>query len=154
MATRLVPAERVLSLFDPILNVATPVVHIDHFPGGELGIGNDEPNPREEFPVVPLDLSDHSAFFVPSLCPVPQIDQLDLNPALRGPTHGTSQVRLDQAVQYRISRKPDEVRDPFALAILLYLGLSKCRVTPKRKQDEARPIPLHNRIEEGYNVIC
>ncbi len=58
MATRPVPPERVLSPFDPILNVATPVVHIDHFPGGELGIGNDEPNPREEFPVVPLDLSD------------------------------------------------------------------------------------------------
>ncbi len=62
-------------------------------------------------------------------------------------------MRLDESVHHRISRKSDEVSDPFALAILIYFELSKCSVTPKPKQNEARPIPLHNRIEEGYKTI-
>jgi hypothetical protein len=42
-----------------------------------------------------------------------------------------SQIGGDESVQDRIARKPDEVRDPFTLAILINLGLSKCRITPK-----------------------
>ena len=58
-AARLVPTQRVLPLFDPILNVPTTVVHLDHLPGRKLGIGHDEPDPWEEFPFVPLDFSHH-----------------------------------------------------------------------------------------------
>ncbi len=72
--TGLVTAKRVLTFFDPVLNVATPIVHLDHISGRELRVGDDEPEPREEFPIMPLDLGDHSAFFVPSLCLVPEIE--------------------------------------------------------------------------------
>ncbi len=128
MAARLVPTQRVLPLFDPILNVPTTVVHLDHLPGRKLGIGHDEPDPWEEFPIAPLDFGDHSAFFVPSLCLVPETNQSDLNPTLGRPPHRTCQIRVDESVQHRIGRKPDEVRDPFTLAILIKLGLSKSRV--------------------------
>jgi hypothetical protein len=101
-ATRLVPAQRILTLFDPVLHVTSPVVQLDHLPGGELGIGRDEPSPREEIPVVPLDLSGHSAFFVPSLWPAPQIDQLDLNAAFGWSSHGTGPVRGIESAQRRI----------------------------------------------------
>ena len=45
MATRLVPTERVLPLFDLILNLAATVVHLDSLPGWELGIGHNESDP-------------------------------------------------------------------------------------------------------------
>ena len=134
MATRLVPAQRVLPLFDPVLNVATTVVHLDHLPGRELGIGHDESDPREEFPVVPLDLGDHSAFSVPRLCLIPEINQPDLNPALGRSSHGTGQVRVNESVQHRIGRKPDEVRDPFTFAILIHLGLANAASPRSQKR--------------------
>ncbi len=131
-ATRLVPGERVLTLFDPVLNVATPVVHVDHISDRELRVGHDKADPRKEFPIVPLDLGDHSAVFVPSLCLIPEINQPDLNSTLERSPHRTRQIRGDESVQQRIGRKPDEVRDPFILAILINLGLSKCRINLSR----------------------
>lgn len=52
MASRLIPTQCVLSFFDPVLNVATTVVHLDYLPGSELGIGHNESDPWEEFPGV------------------------------------------------------------------------------------------------------
>ena len=46
LATRLIPTQCVLPLFDPVLNVPTTVVHLDHLPGKELGVGQDETYPR------------------------------------------------------------------------------------------------------------
>jgi len=130
-ATRLVPMQRILSLFDPVLDVAASVVHLNHFPGRQLGIGHDKPDPWEKLSIVPLDLGDHSPLPVPGLFLITKINQLDLNADLRGPTHWTRQIGVDESVQYRIGWKPDEVRDPFTLAILVHLGLSKCRIAPK-----------------------
>ncbi len=62
-----------------------------------LLIRNYEPDPWEEFPIVPLDLGDHSAFFVPSLCVAPEINKADLNPTLGRPPHGTGQIRIDES---------------------------------------------------------
>jgi hypothetical protein len=45
VAARLIPEHHTLSLFDPRLLVAAPVVHFHHLPGRELGIGDDEPDP-------------------------------------------------------------------------------------------------------------
>ncbi len=153
MAARLVPTQRVLPLFDPILNVATPVVHLDHLSGRDLRVGDDEPDPREEFPVVPLNVGHHPPLPVPSLCLIPEINQPDLNSTLGRSPHRTRQVRVDESVQHRIGRKPYEVRDPFTFAILINLGLSKCRITPKPKKNKAVTVPLYDRIEEGHNTI-
>src|SRR5271157_350733 len=153
MATRLVPAERVLPLFDPVLNVPTTVVHLDHFPGRELRVGYDESDPREEFPIVPLNLGDHSTLLVPGLCPVPEINQPNLNAALRRSPHGTGQVWINESIQHGIGWEPYEVRDPFTFAILIHFRVGKRRVTSKPEEDESRPIPLHNRIEELQNAI-
>jgi len=120
-ATRLVPTQRGLPLFDPVLNVAASVVHLNHFPGRQLGIDHDESDPGKEFPFVPLDLGNYPALSIPSLCLAPEINQPDLNPTLGRPTHGTRQIRLNESVQHRIGRKPDEVRNPLTLAILVEL---------------------------------
>src|SRR5271157_28 len=153
MAARLVPTQRVLPLFDPILNVPTTVVHLDHLPGRKLGIGHDEPDPWEELPFVPLDFGNHPALSVPRLCLVREIDQPDLNSTLGRSSHRTRQIRVDESVQHRIGRKPDEVRNPLTLAILVHLRISKGRVTTKPEEQEPGPIPLHNRIEEGQDAI-
>jgi len=137
MATGLVPAQRVLPLFDPVLNIAASVVHLDHLPGRQLGIGHDGPDPREEYPIVPFDLRDNSAFSVQRLCPMPEINQPDLNSTLERSPQRARQTRVDESFQYRIGRKPDEVRGPFTLAILIDLGLSKCRITTKPEEDGA-----------------
>ena len=84
-ATRFVPTKRVLPLFDAVLNIAASVVHLDHFPGRKLGVGHDEPDPREEFPFVPLDLGDNSTLLLPGLCLVAEVNQPDLNAALGRP---------------------------------------------------------------------
>jgi len=152
-ATGLVPAQRVLPLFDAVLNIAASIVHFDHLPGRQLGMGHDEPDPREEFSFVPLDLGNHSAVFVPLLCLIPEINQPDLNSALGRSPHRTRQVRVDESVQHRIGRKPDEVRDSFDLAILVHARVGKGCVTPKPEQDESGPIPLHNRIEEVEDSV-
>jgi len=152
-ATGLVPAQRVLTFLDPILNVAPPVVHLDHLPRRELGIGHDKPDPWEEFPLVPFDLGYHSTLSVPRLGPIPEINQPHLNSTLGRPPHGTRQVRVNESVQHRIGRKPDEVRDPFTFAIPVHARISKGCVTSKPEQDESGPIPLHYRIEELQNAI-
>ena len=92
MATPLVPAQRVLSLFDPIPHVAASVIYLDHLPGRELRIGYNEPDPREEFPIVPFDLRYNSAISVPRLCLIPEINQFNPNPTLGSPPHGTGQI--------------------------------------------------------------
>jgi hypothetical protein len=45
VAARLIPEHHTLSLFDPRLLVAASFVHFHHFPGKELGIGDDEHDP-------------------------------------------------------------------------------------------------------------
>ena len=60
-ATRLVPAQRVVPLFDPVLKVASSIVHHDHLHTRLLGIGNNEPDPPEEFPIVMFDLRNNYA---------------------------------------------------------------------------------------------
>ena len=107
---RLVPAQRVLPLFDSILNVPASVVNLDHLPGRKLGIGHDKPDPWEEFSVVPLDFGNHPALSIPSLRLVPEINQPDLNSTLGRSPHRMSQILVDESVQHRIGRKPDEVR--------------------------------------------
>lgn len=89
-STRLVPVETVFPIFDPVLNVAMSVVHLDHLPGRKLGIGRNKPDPWKECNVVPLDLDHHSMPLLPGLCLVPEINRQDLNRALRGQTHGGS----------------------------------------------------------------
>ena len=83
VATGLIPAERILPLFDPVLNNVASIIYLDHFPGRQLGIGHNEPYPREEFSVVPLNLGDHPTFTLPGLRLAPQIHQPCLNAALR-----------------------------------------------------------------------
>ena len=87
-------------------------------------------------------------------CLVPKINQPDLNPALGRSPHGTGQVRVNESVQLRIGRKPDEVRNPLTLAIRVLLRVSKCRVTTKSEEHESGPLTLHDRIEKGQNAIC
>jgi hypothetical protein len=142
MATRLIPTQRVLPLFDPIFHVPTSIVHLDYLPSRKLGIGHNEPDPREEFSVVPFDLRDNSAFSVPRLCPIPEINKPNLNSALGRSPHRARQIRVNESVQNRIGRKPDEVRDPFSLAILVHARVSKGCVSSKPEQDESGPIPL------------
>ncbi len=48
---QLVLSQRSVFFFDPVLNIAASVLHLDHFPGREHGLGHDEPDPWEEFPV-------------------------------------------------------------------------------------------------------
>ncbi len=67
MATGLFPAQGVLPFSDPVLNSPTTVVHLNHFPGRELGIGHNEPDPWGEFPIVRLDLSDSSPIHICSM---------------------------------------------------------------------------------------
>ena len=50
MATGLLPAQGFLPFSDPVLNSPTTVVHLDHLPGSELGIGHNESDPWEELP--------------------------------------------------------------------------------------------------------
>ncbi|HTY22842.1 MAG TPA: hypothetical protein VMC85_06915 [Desulfomonilaceae bacterium] len=82
MATRLVPAQRVLALFDPVFNVPAPIVNLNHLPRREPGIGHNESDPWEEFSIVPLDLGNCPALPVPGLRLAPEINQPNLNPAL------------------------------------------------------------------------
>jgi hypothetical protein len=96
------------------------------------------PSPGKEFPIVPLDLGDHSTISVSGSCPTRKIDQPNLKAALRGPTHATGQVLVNESVQHRIDRKPDEVRDPLTLPILPHLSIGKCRVTPKPEENRDR----------------
>jgi hypothetical protein len=88
-ATRLVPTQSNRSLFDPILNVTSAVLDFDHFPGGQPGVGDDETDPWKELPHVPFDLGYHPTRSVPCLRLIPKVNQLDLNPTLRGPSHRT-----------------------------------------------------------------
>ena len=90
---------------------------------------------------------------MPHVLLVPEINQPDLNAVLRGPTHRAGQVRANESVQHRIGRKPDEVRNPLTLAIIVHPRISKGRVTPKPEEQESGPIPLHDQIEEGQNAI-
>jgi hypothetical protein len=76
-----------------------------------------------------------------------------LNATLRGPNHKAGQVRVNESVQNRIGRKPDEVCDPLTLAILVHLRIGKRRITAKPEKDESGPIPLHSRIDKGQNAI-
>jgi hypothetical protein len=46
---RLAAAQRILHLFDLLLIVVATIVYLDHLPGQQLGIGNEEPDPQDEF---------------------------------------------------------------------------------------------------------
>src|SRR5271157_5399041 len=146
MATGLVPTQGVLSFFDSILNIAATVVNPDYLRGRELGIGHNESDPWEEFPIVPRDLGHNSTLSVPGLCLVPEINESDLNPALGRAAHGTGQIRVNESIQHRIGGKPDEVRDPFTCAVLVHIRIGKCRIPTEPEEDESGPISLHNRI--------
>jgi len=52
MATRLGPAERVLPIFDLILDLPATVVHLDYLPGWELGIGHNQSDPWKQKPII------------------------------------------------------------------------------------------------------
>ena len=84
-----VPTKGVLTLLDSVLNITTAIVDFDHLSLGQPGIGHDEVDPGEEFPLMPLDLADHPARLVPVLGLVMEINDLDLNPALGRPVHWT-----------------------------------------------------------------
>ncbi len=88
-ATGLVPAQRILSLFDPVLNIAATIVYLDHLSSRNLGIGNNESDPGEKLSVVPLDLCNHSAVFFPSPGLVPEINQPDLKSTFGRSPHRT-----------------------------------------------------------------
>ncbi len=50
MATRLVPTQCVLTIFESVLSVAPSVVYLDDLPGREPGVGHNESDPRKQFP--------------------------------------------------------------------------------------------------------
>ena len=104
-------------------------------------------------PIMPFDLGYHSAFSVPRLCLVPEINQPDLNPTLGRSSHRTCQVRLNRPIQDLIRGEPDEVGHPLTLAILIQLGHGKRRVTSEPEKPETRSIPLHDGIEQIENAV-
>ena len=59
VATRFVQAQRVFAFLDPVFNLATPVVHLDHLARRKPGVGYNEIVPREKFSEMPLDLGGH-----------------------------------------------------------------------------------------------
>ncbi len=87
---------------------------------------------------MPLDLGDQSAFFVPSLRPLPQIKQPDLNPTLGKPPHGTGQVPVHEAVQSLIVRQRDEVRYPFTVALFVHLEIGSPFVSLAYSEPKSR----------------
>ncbi len=115
-------------LFDGVLNVATPILHLEYVPGRQLGIGHNEPDPWKEFPHLPFDLGNHSALSALILYLIPKDNQLDLNPTLERSPNGAVQVGVDQPVKNRIGRGPDEVSYPFTLAVFINLELDKSRI--------------------------
>ena len=66
MTARLIPAERILALFNPVFNIAPSVVNFDHRACLNPGIGHDEIIPWKKFGTMPLDFGDHSPGFVPA----------------------------------------------------------------------------------------
>ena len=80
------------------------------------------------------------------------------SPTLGGPTHGTRQIRVDESVQHRIGRKPDQAHDSFTLAILVHARGGKRRVArrPRSKTDAASQSdpgkPPHHRLNERCRV--
>ena len=84
---------------DPILHVASTIVDLDHLRRRKPRISDNESDPWKEFPYVPLNLGNHSALSVPRLCLIPNVNQLDLNPALGRPSRRTAQVSVKQPVE-------------------------------------------------------
>ena len=68
MATRFVPPQTVLALLDPVFNVASAVVYLDHLVCRKPGIGHNEIVPGERFTKMPLDFSDYTPRLGPAFC--------------------------------------------------------------------------------------
>ena len=82
VATGLVPAQGVLPLLDPVLDITPTIVDLHHLRSVEPGVGHDEIDLREQLPLGPFQFADHTPGFVPALCLVMEIDHLDLRPPL------------------------------------------------------------------------
>ena len=83
MATCLVPAQRVFALFDPVFDVAPPVIKLDHRKGRQPGIGYDEIASGKQLTHMPLDLGNYSSGFIPALGLICHIHIFDLDTTSR-----------------------------------------------------------------------
>jgi len=153
MATGLVPAQGVLALLDPVLDIAPAIVDLDQLRPVEPGIGHDEANPREQLTLMPFDFADNPAGLAPALGLVVKVDDLDLDAALGRTTNRASEVGLNEPPQVLIRTKSDEVGDPLLLTVLVDIWTGKGSVTTKPKELEPWTVTLHYGTDELKNTI-
>ena len=67
MATCFVPAEGVLSFFDPVFNLSTAIVNRNYSLRFEMRVGHNKSNAGEEFTHMPFDFTDNPSGFIPFL---------------------------------------------------------------------------------------
>ncbi len=132
MATGLVPAQGVLALLDPVLDIAPAIVDLDHLRPVEPGIGHDEASLGEQLALVPLDLANNTAGLAPALGLIVKVDDPDPDTAPGGATNRASEVGLNEPPQVLNRTKSDEVGDPLLLTVLVdvWTGSGERRSAP------------------------
>ena len=85
IATRLIPPEGVLPLFDPVFNLSSTTVNRNYLACFNIRFSHNETDTREEFTHTPFDFKDNPSRFIPFLRLVTQLDHPHLHSALWRP---------------------------------------------------------------------
>ena len=95
MTACLIPAEGVLSLLYPVLDLRPTIVGRNYRVWFYVRVGHDESDAREQFADVPFDFANNPPGLIPFLCLVMELYYLHLHAVIWGTTNGACQVRQD-----------------------------------------------------------
>ncbi len=140
MAARLVPSEGVLSLLYPVFDLSPTIVDRDHLFRFKIRVGHNKSDTGEELTNMPFYLTDNPSGVTPALRLVMELDHPNLYPAPWGATGGSLQVGLDVLFEAVVGGDEDEVSDPVLFAVLVEVRTGKCRIAPKPRLLEPRPV--------------
>src|SRR5262249_4419876 len=146
------PFDRALSLFDPLLCCAAPVVESDDPLGRPRQVGNDEADARVQLARMPLDFGHNAARLAPALCLIAETGEVASH-LVRWPTDRTLEQVPDPALQYAVGRKPDRVADPLGFEKVVHLGTGKGCVAPEIEALHATTVTPDHRLQHRAPAI-
>ncbi len=146
------PADRVLSLFDPLLGSAATVVELHHPVIRARQVGDDKADTRIEFAAMPFDPGNYPARLAPALRLVAEAGDEDLRLVGRSP-HRSGQQGRDALLQDAIGWQPSSIADAFGLQEFVEFRLGKGGVGAKVDRGASLAIPDDHRLQHGSPIL-